>query len=262
MPETLSDMANAVGERDKTPARTNEAPRPADQQIADDQHRREKERIAARRAIRQQIAERDKLMVRVSDLESQLRLLDQRADAAAEKHAAAAEPIQAALAGAVGAKRAALLEKLTTINLDLERELDVINRARNPMLKQHRETRSAAAGLPTDQRLAGGDVASPALLAEKFALEQRLAAAQQRTERARDWVATFDSQLSLASSRKTKPTAFGWTAEHGKVGLDFDRISLLTFRLAKWRAELTDASSEQFAAQQALADLAVQMRAE
>ena len=245
MPEiqTLGDMAADSAARDKQPGRPGE-PVSADRQIAAYFERREKERLAKRKVIRAGAQERDRLMQTVTDLEAQLRLLDQRADAAAEKHQAACEPIQAALAGATGAKRAALLEKLTTINLDLERELDVVNRVRGPMLKQHRDVRTAAAGLPTEQQLSGGDLAAPELRCELFVTKQRLAASEQRISRARDWVSAFDRQLSLASSTPARPMMFGWHAEHGKVALDFDRINLLEFRLSKWRAELLDAEHE------------------
>jgi len=258
--KSLEQMDAEVGARDKQPAKPE--PINAERQIAADAARRESERLAKRKEIRAQIKQRAVLMQQVADLESQLRLLDQRADQAAAKHASATSPIQAKLATATGATRAKLLGELTDVNVALERELDAINRTRGPLTKQHRDVRTAAAGLPTEASLSGGDLASPKLLAEKFALEQRLAAAQQRTERARDWASAFERQLALASNTPTRPMMFGWHAVHGKVVLDFDRISLLTFRLAKWRSELTHAAAEQHAAQQALDEITREMIAE
>ena len=245
MPEiqTLGDMAADSAARDKQPGRPGE-PVSADRQIAAYFERREKERLAKRKVIRAGAQERDRLMQTVTDLESQLRLLDARADAAAEKHQAACEPLQEALASATGSKRAKLLAELADANLHLQERLDVINRARGPLVKKHRDVRTAAAGLPTEQRLSSEDVAAPELRCELFVTKQRLAASEQRISRARDWVSAFDRQLSLASSTPARPMMFGWHAEHGKVALDFDRISLLTFRLAKWRAELLDAEHE------------------
>ena len=241
--KTLGDMAADSAARGKQPGRPGE-PVSADRQIAAYFERREKERLAKRKVIRAGAQERDRLMQTVTDLESQLRLLDARADAAAEKHQAACEPLQEALASATGSKRAKLLAELADANLHLQERLDVINRARGPLVKKHRDVRTAAAGLPTEQRLSSEDVAAPELRCELFVTKQRLAAAEQRIERARDWVSTFDRQLSLASSTRVKPMSFGWIAEHAKVGLNCDRISLLTFRLAKWRAELLDAEHE------------------
>lgn len=259
----LDEMAAAVGEREKTPP---SAPAAGDSAaarlVAEDQHRREKERLARRAAIRQQIAERAELMQAAEDLAAQLRLLDQRADAAAEKHASAAEPLQRKLESASGTQRTKLLSELTTINLDLERELEAINRVRSQLHKEHRETRTAAAGLPTENRLAGADLASPKLLGEKHAGECRRQAAQQRVERAREMLGRFLPELATMRSARVPESSFGWVKSDSRRGLDLETVHQLQLRADRWQCELTDASSEQFAAQQALAEIAAAMRAE
>jgi len=243
MSQTLEQMAAESGPK-KPPVKPTERASTAEQLIAADSQRRERERLSKRKEVRQQIKQRAVLMQQVEDLESQLRLLDEKADAAAGEHQAACEPLQEALASATGSKRAKLLAELADANLHLQGRLDVVNRCRGPLLKQHRDVRSAAAGLPTEQRLAGADLASPLLRVEQFVAEQRLAAAEGRIERAREWVGTYDSQLQMASSTPTRPVAYGWIEERGKISLDFERIALLSFRLSKWWAELTDAESE------------------
>lgn len=256
----LDEMDAEVGARDKQPAKPE--PINAERQIAADAARRESERLAKRKEIRAQIKQRAVLMQQLADLEAELRLCDLKADALAAIHQERTGPIQAGLSTASGTKRAGLLQKLSEANYELEQGLLVVERMRGPLRKQHQNVGLEYAKLPTEQRLCSDDLASPALRAEKFATQQRLAAAEQRVARARDWVAAFDSQLQLASSRPSKPTAFGWTAEHSPARLDFDRIDLLSFRLRKWKAELTAAAQEVDAAQRTLADLAAQMRAE
>lgn len=258
--KSLHDMqADLVAPR--APASV-QAPRSADQQITDDQHKREKGRRQRRAAVRQQIKEREKLMQQVADLEAQLKLLDAKADSLAADHEAKTKPIQEALAGATGTKRAALLERLTAANIELEQALDVVNRCRGPLTRQHRETRSEAAKLPTANRLAGEDLAASELRAELFAAQSRLEVAEQRVARATEWVGTYREQLQLASSVPTRPVQYGWTEERGKISLDFERIALLSHRLRKWQCELTHASQEADAAQRAIAEIAAAMIAE
>jgi len=241
----LDEMAAAVGAREKTsPSAPAAGDSAAARLIADDQARRERERLARRAEIRQQIAERGGLERQLADLAQQLQLLDEKADSLAAEHQERTGPIQEALGSAADSKRAGLLQKLYEANYDLEQALAVVERMRRPLRKQHSAIGIEYARLPTEQRLSSEDVAAPELRCELFVTKQRLAAAEQRIERARDWVSTFDRQLSLASSTRVKPMSFGWIAEHAKVGLNCDRISLLTFRLAKWRAELLDAEHE------------------
>lgn len=259
--KTLGDMAADSAARDKQPGRPGE-PVSADRQIAAYFERLEKERLARRAEIRRQIAERDKLMVRVSDLEAQLRELDKRADQAAEKHAAAAEPIQRKLESASGTQRTKLLSELTTVNLDLERELEGIGRTRNPLIREHRETRSSAAALPTENRLAGADLASPKLLAEKHAGECRLRMAQARVEHARDQLEVLEPRLEMVSCTKLPVSQFGHTAINKPPQIDFEQLAHLRRRVAWCRCELTHAAAEMHAAQQALAEIAAAMRAE
>jgi len=240
---TLEEMQARVFERGKQPAQP-AGDSAAARLIADDQARREKERLQRRADLRKQIAERSKLMARVTDLEAELRALDARCDDLAVEHARKCEPLQAKLQAASAAARTKLLAEVTVFNCELEEALQAVRRVRSKVVREHRDVRSAAAGLPTEQQLSGGDLAAPELRCELFVTKQRLAASEQRISRARDWVSAFDRQLSLASSTPARPMMFGWHAEHGKVALDFDRINLLEFRLSKWRAELLDAEHE------------------
>jgi len=242
MPETLSDMANAIHEP-KEPTRPG-APKSAAALIEADAQRREKERRQRRAEVRKQIKERAVLIQQLADLEAELRLCDLKADALAAIHQERTGPIQAGLSTASGTKRAGLLQKLSEANYELEQGLLVVERMRGPLRKQHTTTRNEYASLPTEARLAGADLASPLLRVEQFVAEQRLAAAEGRIERAREWVGTYDSQLQMASSTPTRPVAYGWIEERGKISLDFERIALLSFRLSKWRAELLDAEHE------------------
>ena len=259
----LDEMAAVAYERgDTSPSAPAAGDSAAARLVAEDQHRRERERLARRAEVRQQIKQRAVLMQQVEDLEAQLRELDKRADQAAEKHQAACEPIQRKLESASGTQRTKLLSELTTINLDLERELEVIDRTRNPLIREHRETRSAAAGLPTEQRLAGGDLASPALLAEKHATECRRRAAEMRVDRAAEMLRRFVPELETMRSARVPESSFGWVKSDSRRALDFEAVHRLQLRADRWQCELTHASQEAHAAQEALADLAAQMRTE
>jgi len=259
----LDEMAAAVVEREKTspvaPAAGDSA---AARLVAEDQHRRERERLARRAEVRQQIKQRAVLMQQVEDLAAQLRLLDARADGLAAEHQAACEPLQEALASATGSKRSALLEKLTAANIELEQGLAVVERMRGPLTKQHRETRSSAAALPTENRLAGADLASPKLLAEKFAAECRRQAAQMRVDRAAEMLRRFVPELETMRSARVPESSFGWVKSDSRRALDFEAVHRLQLRADRWQCELTHASQEAHAAQEALADLAAQMRTE
>jgi len=240
---TLEEMQARVFERGKQPAQP-AGDSAAARLIADDQARREKERLQRRADVRTQIKQRGVLEQRMADLAQQLQLLDVKADGLAAAHQERTGPIQEALSSASGSKRAGLLQKLSEANYELEQGLLVVERMRGPLRKQHTTTRNEYASLPTEARLAGADLASPLLRVEQFVAEQRLAAAEGRIERAREWVGTYDSQLQMASSTPTRPVAYGWIEERGKISLDFERIALLSFRLSKWRAELLDAEHE------------------
>ncbi len=231
------------------PTREQERAAAAERQIEADQARREQERLTKRREIREQIKQRDKLQGDLALLADQLRELDRRADEAAARHTETTDPIQAKLADASGAQRDKLLMALTEANVQLERELDIIRRVREPLQKQHRITRTNLAQCKTEAFLTGGDVARPSLLAELFACQHRIKAAEARVETARGYLASYEPELEMARTVPMPQHIEGWIREGKTPALDYDRIHALTERVRRWTCELTHASAELHAAQ-------------
>jgi hypothetical protein len=258
MTTTLSDMAAAVGapKEPAKPVKENSAER----LIASDAARREAERLDRRKHIRLQIKQREALMQQVEDAESQLRLLDVRADQAAAVHAEKTAPIQQSLAGATGTKRAALLLKLSDANFELEQSLAVVERCREPLLKQHRELRSEAASLPASNALAHHG--SPSTLAEMFAARIRLKHASSRVEAATDQLSFLEPQLDEARRTKYPVSEFGWEKPGRGPQVNFELIASLGRRVREWKCEVTHASAEQFSAMTAIDELTRDMIAE
>lgn len=259
--KTLGDMAADSTARDKQPGRPGE-PVSADRQIAAYFERLEKERLARRAEIRRQIAERDKLMVRVTDLEAELRALDARCDDLAAEHARKCEPLQTKLQAASAAARTKLLAEVTVFNCELEESLQAVRRVRSKVVREHRDVRSAAAGLPTEASLSGADLASPKLLAEKHAGECRRRAAQLRVDRAHEMLRRFVPELEMMRSASVPEHSHGWSKVDSRRGLDYETIHKLQLRVDRWQCELVHASQETHAAEQALAEIAAAMRAE
>lgn len=255
---TLEEMQARVFERGKQPAQP-AGDSAAARLVAEDQRRRERERLARRAEVRQQIKQRAVLIQQVEDLESQLRLLDEKADGLAAEHQSKTAPIQESLTSASGSKRSALLEKLTAANIELEQGLAVVERMRGLLTKQHRETRSSAAALPTENRLAGGDLASPALLAEKHAAECRRQAAQMRVDRAAEMLGRFAPELERMRATRVPESSHGWSKVDSRRALDYETIHTLQLRVDRWRCELTHASQELHASQEALAEITREM---
>ncbi len=231
------------------PTREQERAAAAERQIEADQARREQERLTKRREIREQIKQRDKLQGDLALLADQLRELDRRADEAAARHTEATTPIQEKLATATGKERDKLVAALTEANVTLERELDIIRRVREPLQKQHRVTRTAMAECKTEAFLVGGDVARPSLLAELFACQQRIKAAEARVETARGYLASYEPELEMARTVPVRPSIEGWGQPNAKPVIDLDRVHNLAERVRRWTCELTHASAELHAAQ-------------
>jgi hypothetical protein len=241
---TLQDMRESIGTKTAPVTPTENESRIA-RLIAADSAKRERERLAKRKELRQQVAQREVLALQMADVSEQLKLLDAKADALAADHGSQTQPIQQALASAVGARRTGLLGKLSEANYALEQGLAVVERCRGPLVKQHQRVRSEVAGLPTEGALSGGGLASPSLSCEMFAGEKRRAVAQARVELSREQLAQLEPMLAAAKTALVPRTAHGWTEERGKRGIDFETVSLLGHRIRKWKCELTHASAEQ-----------------
>lgn len=237
------------------PTREQERAAAAERQIEADQARREQERLTKRREIRDQIKQRDKLQGDLALLADQLRELDRRADEAAARHTETTEPIQAKLADASGAQRDKLLMALTEANVQLERELDVLKRVRVRVQKRWTDVRSQVAELPTSQRLAGADLASQSNLAERFAADRRIRAAEQRVGQAREHLAALEPLLEAAKTTPVTPSMFGHEVVDGRRQIDLETVHVFSQRAARWRCEAVHAEAELHEAQQTLAEL-------
>lgn len=258
--QTLEDMAAAVGTKQPAPQA---APRSPAEQIAAYMARRERERLAKRAEVREQIKQRAVLLQKMADLDSQIKQLDARADGLAAEHQTLVRPIQQKLESAVGEQRTKWLEKLTAANLELETALAVVDRCRGPLKQEHWQIRNVELGpLPTEQRLAGEDLANPSLLVEKFVIERRLASAQARCEAAADWVNRLEELVQQARTTQVVVDETGWAKVGGKRSLDFAGIHQLSHRLNRWKAESLDAEAEAAACLKEQAELLARMVAE
>lgn len=255
---SLQDMDAAVGER-RARAPVTDSVSGVDQQLAAYLASRERERQRKRGVIRADIARREGLMAELALLDDQLRQLDARADAAAEQHARTAEPIQVALASASGDKRAKLLGELTDANVQLERELDTLRRVRSPLVKKREATNKELAGCRTEAFLTGADVADPRLLSEAFAANRRLEAAQSRAKRAESMLQDIRPLLRGLKTTKVRPTSHGWQASNQPPNYDYTWLAHLLRRERDWQCELTHASQELHASQEALDEITREM---
>jgi len=259
MNPSLADMAAAANtKRDPEP----DKPVNVSGAIAADAQRREAERLNRRKAVREQIRERGVLMQELSDIETQLKMLDAKADTAAAEHATKTAPIQSKLATATGDARTKLLTQLGEANITLETALQVIDRVRGPLRKQWSDTRSKLAGLLTEQRLAGDDLSSPALRVERFVAQKRLAVVQARIESARGRLDEYQPVLRNAKGTAVPESSHGWGRVGGQTNLDFQLIATLTQRIEQWRAELLDAEAEQHDVMTESNEITVRMIAE
>jgi chromosome segregation ATPase len=222
----------------------------------------ERQRLERRREIRQQIDQRAGLLQQLSDIESQLRTLDAKADAAAEKHRETTEPLQAKLDGAKGDVRAKLLSQLGEANISLEQSLHVLDRVRGPLKGQWTDTRNKLAALPSENRLCGDDLSSPKLRVEKFVAEKRLAMVQVRIDAAKGYLESYQPALEEAESVKVQASSHGWHRVGGPLNYDFEAIVVLRQRRDRWRAELLDAESEQHDVMKEMDEIASRMIAE
>lgn len=257
--KTLEDMAAAVNEPKATPKPSE----PAGDRVAKHLAGIERQRLEKRREIKAQIKQRDVLAQKMADLEAQILQLNARADGLAVEHRTAVAPIQTKLETATGEARTKLLEKLTAANLELETALGVVNRCREPLQQEHWQIRNVELGpLPTEQRLAGDDLANPSLLVEKFVIERRLASAQARCEAAADWVSRLDELVQQARTTQVVVDETGWAKVGGKRSLDFAGIHQLSHRLNRWKAESLDAEAEAAACLKEQAELLARMVAE
>jgi hypothetical protein len=253
--QTLEDMVANLGQpRDATVAPETTA-QAVEKQIAAYLATAEKERRHKRSEIRADVARGVKLATDMALNADQLKALDQRADQAAEKHSEVTGPIQSKLATATGPARDKLLSQLTDANIALETTLDVIKRVREPLEKSHRETRLAFARCRTEQALTGGDVASPTLLCELFALKKRLEAASSRAESAANILADLRQQIALWKTTKVRPSSHGWQAENGRPIFDIGFLGSLVRRERQWSCEYVHAESERHDAMTAIDEL-------
>lgn len=258
--QTLSGMVEQLGQpKDQS---TPEPVSGTEKLIRADSHRREKERLQRRSEIRQDITKREKLVRELSLIDDQLRILDAKADEAANRHQADTEPIQEKLQSADGEKKAKLLSQLTECNVRLETDLDVIRRCRDPLLVKHRETRSGVARCRTAMALSGDGVGSPALLAEMFSCKKRLEAASARVAVAQSQAAYSESELEFYRTTKIVPNSFGHSAIDARPTIDFAAVSVLSQRVSRWRTELLHASQELDEVQRAMSEVEQQLRDE
>ncbi len=260
--QTLAELKNAVGDREATAQPKPDPPQNADAKIRAYLEKCEQDRLRRRKEVRQEIAQREVVGRKLADIEEQLRMLDARADRAAAEHSEEAAAIQSQLAAAAGAKKSDLLAKLVDLNLKLQQMVDAINHVRNPLLTQHRETRSEYARLPTSQRLSGADLCDPQLAAELHAAKQRIAAAESRVKEAAGQLAYAEEVLELARTTGRTKQVFGWYAEDSKPVIDLEAVRSLTDRVRRWKFEATAAAEELHAAQAAAQEVHQAMIAE
>jgi chromosome segregation ATPase len=257
--ETLEDMRAAIGTKTAPVTPTENESRIA-RLISDDSAKREAERLRKRKELRHLIKEREALVLQLEDTAEQLRLLDQLADQAASDHAEKTAPLQEALAAATGAKRSALLEKLTTANLELEQAIAVVNRCRGPLTRQHRDLRNEIANLPTEGALAG--LGSPATLAEMFSARIRLKHATSRLEAAQDQLGFLEPQWDEARRTKYPVSEFGWEKPGRGPQVNYELAASLDRRVREWKCELVHALQEQHAATAEIDSLTADLIAE
>lgn len=197
---------------------------------------KESQRLADRRAVREQLGRRRLLEHQVSVLDRRIADLHQKADRAADEHSEACRPVQDQLTKieneittAMAARepippgleedRAGLLEQIHQHNETLSDAAERVKRLVGPLEKERREIRSQVAQLAAcENKLL--TLGNPALLAERFANGRRMEHAFARLEEAREAIRRLESGGPLVSINGGGLADWRCEAKHAAAELD------------------------------------------
>lgn len=185
----------------------------------------ETERKRRRQDVRERIAEIEILRMQIADVDREIAALDQRLDAAVEKHQSETTPAQSALAELVATikEKLALREKLPAeiekrrrtrlaevaeANERLTEEKAAIERLRSPLVQERQRLQLQCGELDVLRNALGGQaLADPGLFAKRFAGEQSETWASRRHKHAANEADTWRHRERAALERRESENA-------------------------------------------------------